>query len=229
MATYNGGKVVQRQIKSIIDQLSPDDEVLIVDDASTDDTVTKIKSLNDNRIKICINKSTLGPIGSFERALSMVNGDIIFLSDQDDIWLSNKVGTALADFKKKKCQVWTHDSEVVDVNLKRISNSWNTYNHNRFTGSNFGTLIKNPFTGSMMAFTRQALSASLPFPKNIIMHDQWIGMVAQKRKLEIYHSDKILMKYIRYGNNVTAKRKKNILHMIMARYRMIGNIINYSK
>lgn len=229
MASYNGERVILRQIRSIMSQLSDTDELIIVDDGSTDSTIQKVESLGDSRIRIFQNKNNLGPVGSFERGLKISQGDLIFLSDQDDIWRSNKVLTAKRDFSETQCEVWTHDSVVEDANLNKIASSWNRYNHNLFTNHNFGTILKNPFTGSMMALSRKALEMALPFPSKITMHDQWIGMVAQKRKLRIYHSDAILMEYIRYGNNVTAKRKKNYVNMLMARVNMIKSIRNYNK
>lgn len=229
MATYNGEKVVLRQIHSVLSQLTSADELIIVDDGSSDSTITRIKSLNDLRVKLYQNTGVHGPIKAFELALSLSKGSLIFLCDQDDIWLQNKVSVALKDFQKYNCDVWTHDSMVLNSSMHEISDSWNLYNHNKFTGGNIGTILKNPYTGSMMAFTRKVMKLAVPFPEGITMHDQWIGMVAQKMRLSIYHNDEILMKYIRYGNNVTARRKKNYLTMLRSRL-ILGKIIRkYNK
>lgn len=229
MATYNGEHVILRQINSILKQLNEKDELIVVDDGSSDATVEYVRSLNDSRIKVYQNESTRGPIGSFQRALMISRGELIFLSDQDDIWQPNKVLTAKKDFKKMACDVWTHDSIVKDADLNVIAPSWNKYNHNVFSGGNIRTILKNPYTGSMMAFSRHTLDLAMPFPEKITMHDQWIGMVAQREKLAIYHSNDILMQYIRYGNNVTSRRKKSIVKMVKSRLNMMKYIILYNK
>src|ERR1700722_16776290 len=91
MATYNGERHIYKQVKSILDQISPQDEVIVSDDYSIDGTIDILKSFNDARIKIFTNEHKKGPVGNFENALSKASGDIIFLADQDDEWFSNKI------------------------------------------------------------------------------------------------------------------------------------------
>lgn len=203
MATYNGEKYIKQQLASILGQLSSKDEVIIVDDCSQDGTLFTINAFNDDRIKIISNSVNIGPIKSFEKALKSSQGDYIFLADQDDVWLSNKVSTVLHCFKHDKADLVVHDATVVDNNLKPISPSWNTYNHNRFGKSWFSTLTKNPFTGANMAFSRRVLEACVPFPKKIPMHDWWIGGVCQQSGFKISLVNHSLMMYRRHGSNVT--------------------------
>lgn len=87
MATYNGGQYLKAQIDSILNQLSVNDELVISDDHSTDNTCAIIKQYNDSRVKLVLNELTKGVTHNFENALLHSNGDIIFLADQDDIWL----------------------------------------------------------------------------------------------------------------------------------------------
>ena len=89
IATYNGEKYIKEQLLSILPQLGKKDEVIISDDHSTDNTLDIVKGLNDNRIKIVMNNREKGYTSNFENALSYAIGDYIFLSDQDDIWMSN--------------------------------------------------------------------------------------------------------------------------------------------
>ena len=91
IATYNGEKYIREQLDSILPQLGLDDEVIISDDSSTDNTLKIIEEYNDCRIKIFSNNKFYSPILNFENALKKAQGDFIFLSDQDDIWKSNKV------------------------------------------------------------------------------------------------------------------------------------------
>lgn len=92
LATYNGQQYILEQLQTILPQLSEDDEIIISDDNSTDNTVNLIKSINDNRIKIFINKSGKRIYTkNFENAINHSLGDFIFLCDQDDVWMPNKV------------------------------------------------------------------------------------------------------------------------------------------
>lgn len=91
MTTYNGEKYISVQLDSILKQLSENDEVIISDDSSTDRTVDVIKNFKDKRIKLYEDNHFHSPIFNFENALEKASGDIIFLSDQDDVWLDNKV------------------------------------------------------------------------------------------------------------------------------------------
>jgi glycosyltransferase involved in cell wall biosynthesis len=91
MATRNGEKYIKQQLSSILKQLSKNDEVIISDDSSTDNTIDIIKSFEDKRIKIYANNKFYSPVYNFENALLRSTGDIIFLSDQDDIWEDKKI------------------------------------------------------------------------------------------------------------------------------------------
>ncbi|MCD8291094.1 MAG: glycosyltransferase, partial [Prevotella sp.] len=91
IATYNGEKYIEEQIRSILSQLSDNDEVIISDDGSHDQTLSLIQSIGDKRIKIFQNEGRHGFKYNFENTLKKVQGDYIFLCDQDDVWLPNKV------------------------------------------------------------------------------------------------------------------------------------------
>lgn len=115
IATYNGEKYIKEQLLSILPQLGKKDEVIISDDHSTDNTLDIVKGLNDNRIKIVMNNREKGYTSNFENALSYAIGDYIFLSDQDDIWMSNKVDYCIAELKEYDLVV----SDAILINSKR--------------------------------------------------------------------------------------------------------------
>ncbi len=96
LATYNGSKYVLELLSSIVSQTKKIDEVVIVDDRSTDDTVEKIKNFItenklENTFKIFVNEKNLGYAENFRKALSLCTGDIIFLADQDDVWVDDRL------------------------------------------------------------------------------------------------------------------------------------------
>ena len=93
--TYNGAKYIKEQLDSILSQLGESDEVIISDDSSSDATLDIIKALNDSRIVILEGGKFRSPIFNVENAMKHSSGSFIFLSDQDDVWLPNKIDLTL--------------------------------------------------------------------------------------------------------------------------------------
>src|SRR5687767_8601550 len=91
MATYNGASFIRQQIESILPQLEAGDEIIFSDDGSTDSTLEVISGYNESRFKILKNQRTGSPTKSFEKGLKHCTGDLIFLTDQDDVWMPDKV------------------------------------------------------------------------------------------------------------------------------------------
>ena len=179
MATYNGEKYLSEQLASIVGQLQPDDELIISDDSSTDATISIIESLRDSRIKLLPGNRFYNPIYNFENALKHAEGDVIVLSDQDDIWLDNKLSVIRHHFHTKPPGIYTLvlDGCIIDdkgaVTYKSIFES---------IGSRKGilkNLYDNTYMGCSMAFSRELLSIALPFPKGIPMHDSWLGLLTE--------------------------------------------------
>jgi glycosyltransferase involved in cell wall biosynthesis len=174
MATYNGEKYIFTQTKSIIDQLSNHDELVVSDDGSTDKTIAVLQSFNDSRIKIVYNNGNKGPIGNFQNALTHSKGEYIFLADQDDVWFHNKIETMVSLLNKY--DVITCDCAIVDDNLNILKDSY--FKHAHSGPGFFKNLKHNTYMGNSMAFKRKLMPVILPFPPNIPNHDLWIGVVA---------------------------------------------------
>ena len=198
MATFNGSQYVIRQLESILVQLSNNDEVIISDDNSTDNTCDLLMSLNDKRIIVIKNSSGKGPVSNFENVLKIAKGDFIFLSDQDDIWLPDKVSVMCAGLARNHLVL--SNCEVVDKELTTIIPSFFDYRKSR--PGFLRNIYKNSYIGCCMAFRREVLSYALPFPKSIHMHDWWIGLLVELNG-NVEFIDQPLMKYIRHGNNAS--------------------------
>lgn len=168
IATYNGEKYLKKQLDSILNQLKKEDEVIISDDTSTDATVEIIKAYNDRRIILIENQKFRSPIYNFENALKHASGDIIFLADQDDIWIDNKVCTVKKYLKSYDLVI--SDAEIIDTNDETLYRSFYALNNSR--KGFIKNIIKNSYLGCCMAFNRKILESALPFPKNVPMHDQ---------------------------------------------------------
>lgn len=201
MATYNGEKYIEEQVKSIMNQLSINDEIIVSDDNSTDNTIRIIENLKDNRIKVFYNHSQKGYTRNFENALKHSSGDVIFLSDQDDVWIEGKVENVLRELENSTLVVT--DAEVTDGKLLTI---YNSHFENSGVKPGFWTnFIKTRYIGACMAFKRELLSKALPFPKNqsLCAHDYWLVLVA-----ELYYKVSLIripyLKYRRHENNASS-------------------------
>jgi glycosyltransferase involved in cell wall biosynthesis len=217
IATYNGEKYIKEQLDSILSQLGENDEVLVSDDSSQDATLVVIEKIMDKRIKVFKLNSAdnSGGSGVFEKmkrirlnfanALQHAKGDVIFLSDQDDVWKENKVNRMLELLKLSDCVV--HDCTVVDNAMNVLFDSYLAYRNPRH--SLIGTFIKPPFMGCCMAFNRKVLERALPFSTRPIEHDTWIGLCAFKiGKVSIVNDN--LLYYRRHSFNVSPSVGKNI-------------------
>lgn len=199
MATYNGAKYVIRQIDSIICQLSDNDEVIISDDGSTDDTWELLYAIQDKRVKVIKNNGLRkGPLANFENALKCAKGDYIFLSDQDDVWASHKV--EVMSEKLAHCDLVICDCTVVDESYAVLIPSFFSYRKSK--PGFLKNIYKNSYIGCCMAFKREVLNYALPFPPSIHMHDWWIGLLVEA-KGTVCFVHQPLMNYVRHGSNAS--------------------------
>ena len=175
MATYNGACFIRAQIDSILPQLSADDELIISDDGSTDRTVEMIEKIHDSRIRLLKGSGFQNPVFNFEHAIGQASGDIIFLSDQDDLWTSDKVHVMTEVLET--CDLAVSDCDVIDESGCQIHPSFYAKRH---SGPGLiRNIYKNTYLGCCMAFRAKVLQWALPFPADIPMHDMWLGTVAE--------------------------------------------------
>lgn len=203
MATYNGEKYIEQQIDSILLQLGSDDELIISDDHSSDQTIAIIERYikNDRRVKLFMNEES-GVTSNFENAIKRTQNDIIFLSDQDDVWKPEKVSTVKAYYEKNpNVQMIMSDITVVDNQLNTTIDSFY-----EFRGSRAGVLkniVKNSYIGCAMSFRKELKKKILPIPRNVPMHDMWIGLVADMNKSALLIPEKLIY-YRRHDATVTS-------------------------
>ena len=170
----------------------------------------------DKRIRY-IEGEGKGVVRNFENALLNCTGDVIFLCDQDDVWLPGKVESVMAEIQSGAHLV-LHDSSVTDADLNITDESY--FSSHGSNASFFGNLLKNSFVGCCMAFTRELMSESLPFPEGLPMHDWWIALVALKKKRKTVLLSKPLILWRRHGDNVTGG-KTSFMQKITWRLKMI--------
>jgi glycosyltransferase involved in cell wall biosynthesis len=115
MATYNGARYVQEQVASILPQLGPSDELVIVDDSSRDETVSMLRALQEPRVRIHCNERNRGVVPSLERALRLARNDVLMLADQDDVWLPGRAQTLVAALQSSGALVASSNSSFMDA------------------------------------------------------------------------------------------------------------------
>lgn len=215
MAVCNGELYIKEQVNSVVSQLGDGDELVISIDPSKDASEAIISALasQDDRIRV-LKGPGQGVIKNFETILKHVDGEYIFLADQDDIWVKDKMKICLGELKKTDIDMVVHDAIIVDEGLQPISGSF--FNGEFYSGV-WKNILKNRYIGCCMAFKKKLLSAALPFPRKLPMHDQWLGLVAAKTGSVLY-IDKPLILYRRHQKTLTGNKRSNIITIIKWRF-----------
>ncbi|MBQ2774594.1 MAG: glycosyltransferase family 2 protein [Clostridia bacterium] len=221
MAAYNGEKYIGEQIESILPQLREGDELIVSDDnpAGKTRSIVEFYTAYDNRVKY-VEGEGKGVCKNFENAINHCSGDVIFLCDQDDVWLDGKVQKVL-NVIEAGADVVLHDAQVTDGELNVTSPSFFALN-----GSKPGfvkNLVKNSYMGCCMAFKAEFKNIFMPFPENLPMHDWWIGLNAELRgKVAFLHEP--LIKHRCHGGNVTGG-ETTAVQKLLWRLQMTADII----
>lgn len=199
MATYNGERFICEQVVSILSQLHSGDELVVSDDGSTDHTLDLLKAYNDPRIRL-LQGPQRGLTYNFENAIAHARGDYLFLSDQDDVWKPNKVERMVEAMDRLNVDLVVSDATITDANLQPTGHTLqgDTPPHTGF----LHTIYHTTYVGCCTAFRSTILKRLLPFPPRIVMHDYWIGQVADYFFKTAFIPDS-LMYYRRHDANAS--------------------------
>lgn len=191
MCTFSGARYLLQQLESIANQTVSVDEVVVCDDGSTDDTIQILKTFAAGSgipFRIFQNEVNLGSTQNFEKCLSLCEGDIIFLADQDDIWRNDRVEKQLGFLNDhpEKDAVFS-DAMMIDDNSQPIGKTiWEEIEFNKalrdkWMDGRSHEILYNGFvvTGATLAIRKSCLPRLMPFPTHIpdLIHDAWIAMV----------------------------------------------------
>ena len=228
IATYNGERYIEEQLRSILVQIAPDDEVIVSDDGSTDRTVEIVRGIGDSRVRLYHSDAHYFR-DNFANALRHAGGDIIFLSDQDDVWLSGKYEQCINALK---------EVDLVCTNAKETDEALNITNPDFFSVYHSGkgilkNIINNTYYGACMAFRSRLLEVALPFPPNHeIGHDVWLGLVAEMTGTVRFIATPYLL-YRRHSANATSvsplwtRSQRPIQRKLWGRIVMMYYVLNF--
>lgn len=227
MAAYNGSRFIAVQVASILLQLEARDELVIVDDHSQDDTPTIVKSFLDSRVRLIRNERNCGIARSFEKALALATGRVVFLSDQDDVWMEGKVKKVLSTFERyPDVDLVTSDAILINENGTLLGPSYYKV-RGKFRPGFLSNLVRCKYLGSTMAFRSCLLSKAMPFPSgNAVLHDLWIGVINALSRGRAFHLEEPLVKYRRHAATATG-RKLGVKRQLDIRFQLVKAVANY--
>ena len=180
MATFNGARFVERQVATILEQLEPEDELVVSDDGSTDDTLALVRAFADPRVRILDGNAFRSPLRNFENAVRQAKGETIVLADQDDVWLPNKLPLVRELFAGERARPYlvVLDAQIVDEEERVVEPSVQAKLR---AGPGFVKNVwANRYLGCCMAFSHDLLDVALPFPRRVDMHDIWLGQLCER-------------------------------------------------
>jgi len=202
LCTYNGERFLKMQMDSLLSQDYENIEIVAVDDCSTDRTWSILRdyAAGDSRIRLYQNEQNIGYTRNFEKAISLCNGDHIALSDQDDIWETNKI--SLLKRSIGECIMVYHNSDFIDEQGKRIGRSTMASNWQMYEGESCLPLIlTNCVSGHATLFKKELGKYIFPFAENAY-HDWWIAYAAFNVG-KVKFIDKVLVHYRQHKNTIT--------------------------
>lgn len=216
LATYNGEKFVKEQIESILNQTYENFNLIISDDASTDNTLNILEEYEkkDTRIKVFKKEKNEGLIDNFEFLLKNVTSDYFMFSDQDDIWKKDKIEKSINKLKEESSGLVYTDLEIVDEKLNVIYPSYWKYKQiykKIIKYNNFEALYLNNFvTGCTILAKSKYIKDILPLPRNskFVLHDYWTALIVSAKD-KISYVEEPTIQYRQHKNNRVGSSRKS--------------------
>lgn len=225
LCTYNGARYLPEQLESYLSQQRRPDELVVGDDGSTDRTLEILNQFAARApfaVKVLSHPANLGVVKNFENAILRCNGDVIFLSDQDDVWEPQKLGR-IADIFERSPEVGlvSSNARLVDQNLQPLNYLlWEGLDFdNRYIdavngGRAFETLLKHcPLSGHTMAFAARLRELMTPIPQGWL-HDPWIARISAAVS-RVVLLDEPLTRYRQHPVQTIGGKRKSLLQFAL--------------
>lgn len=225
LASYNGEKYISEQLDSIINQTYKNWELIIRDDGSKDETVTILNKYEkkDERIKILRDdKGNLGFLKNFEELLFNAKEEFILFSDQDDFWLKNKLEKFVEKIRDLDEKVLSKpllihcNSLVCDDKLEIIKEEFIDSKIAKKTNSNI-YFFEYIVQGSTSMVNKKMIKESLPFLKNVTLHDRYFHLLSQFLGTRVF-IDESLVKYRQHERNEIGANRSIIKNIMSKKY-----------
>lgn len=230
MASHNGARWIGEQLASILAELSAYDEVVVVDDASLDDTPDLVEAVGDPRLRVIRLETNRGYVRAFERALLECTGDVVLLADQDDVWVPGRRELMLGALV---------EHQVVASNLVLLGSgeplrgpfgqeTWTL--HERDQGrhvANMAALVagNRPYYGCAMGVRREVLAVALPFPDFLTeSHDLWLAAYGNLAR-SIAHLETPTLRRRVHDDNATPDRPRGVGPALRSRLMLLRGIV----
>lgn len=222
LCTYNGERFLRAQLDSILNQTTPVDEIVVCDDVSTDTTRQILEEYREKYsaiFQIVYNEQNLRSNKNFEKAITLTTGDYIFLSDQDDIWVSDKVEKIMAAFQNNPTAegIFTN-ADFIDENSNTINSNldlWTNVNFFPFLDEKktdlFESLVYmgNFLTGATLCIKKEVKEFAIPFQTlPHFLHDEWLAFLLTQRQ-SLFYLDEYLIHYRLHSNQQIGVGKIN--------------------
>ena len=208
LCTFNGEKYLRKQLDSILEQTVAVDEIVVCDDLSTDATLSILNQYKEtfpNIFKIHANEKNLRSVKNFEKAISLCENEIVFLCDQDDMWVPEKVEVILNQFKiSPELQVIATNAFIIndDEDMLNVSTIYDIPSKTTKEMKKILFFHQNFCTGATMAVRKEFADDLMPFPpENLYHHDEWIALKASLKNQLLFLNDR-LIKYRIHQNQL---------------------------
>jgi glycosyltransferase involved in cell wall biosynthesis len=184
MITFQGATYLKAQMDSILGQSIPVHEIIVCDDGSTDGTreILATYAASHPHIQLFFNEKNLGTVANMQQCLRRTTGDLIFLADQDDVWLPSKVEKTLAFFQENpEADAVFSNADIIDevAETQFGMTLWDIigFPYGQVDLADFETRVDNVVTGAGLTFKRnqELLEKDIPQIPGLL-HDGWIGL-----------------------------------------------------
>jgi glycosyltransferase involved in cell wall biosynthesis len=218
MCTYNGEAHLSDQLISVEKQTHQPDELIVCDDGSTDNTLQILEQFSKKTplpVRVYRNEQRLGATKNFEKAISLCKGDFVFLSDQDDVWMPQKVNKLRQALMNDPDAGYVFsDALIVDEALRPMGYTmWQSIEFTRRQRRQFeqdkqlaALLKRNVVTGATMAFRARLKSIVFPIPEEYV-HDEWIALLGSSIGMYGVLVEEPLIQYRQHPQQMIGGRK----------------------
>lgn len=228
MATYRGSRYVAEQMESILEQLGAHDEVVVVDDASPDETVEVIKGFQDSRIRIFEVEKNQGYVRSFEQAVLASRGEFIVLADQDDVWMPGRLDAMLTALEKT--DVVASNFAVLGGGSRNGVPELAAVDSSHFLRNILGVVVGyRPYYGCAMAMTRRQAEIFTPIPHFLMeSHDLWLALCGNMSKSMTHVQEPTLWRRL-HSDNVTPRGWRSLGVILRARIMILRAVVEAAR